>query len=281
MTSWVEYQRRRLSSDPSEREPDVPWFVGDKLKAYEFAERHGVATPHRYAVWSAPLDFDSENLPDHFVLKPKGMHSTSGVMPLQRLSTNLFFDLLRKRELTIQQIKDEQTALFERNKYKSTYRLFAEEFMFAENGDPSFIPNDYKFYCFHDEVELISQYDRNQKPPRVAWFVREFEPFAEHEYVTSDWVKIHRGVPQLPACHLELVQAAKTLSAALMTPFVSVDLYATPRGAVLGELTLAPGAPYHGTMYKFLPHYDEYLGGCWERAAAKISLKKMTTNDVA
>ncbi len=42
-------------------------------------------------------------------------------------------------------------------------------------------------------------------------------------------------------------------------------------GAVIGELTPAPGGPYYGDMYKFTESFDLELGQEWETALTKIS----------
>lgn len=266
MATWKEYQRQRLAGI----EKEVPWFVGNKLRAYEFAKRCGVPTSLVYATFDDPSSFDASNAPDHFVCKPLGLHSTMGVMVLERRGVNQYYDHLRKRDLTHERIIEEQKMWWEKTPYKKDYKLVIEERLLNERSEEDVIPMDYKLYCFGDRVELVSQFDRNNKPPRIAWFLKEFEPFEPENYVESDWTLLRPGTPEKPACWRDIVKYSKTISAALKTPFASVDMYATPRGAVLGEITLAPGAPYHEKMYKFKPEFNEYLGDRWAQAACNL-----------
>jgi hypothetical protein len=214
VASWVEHVRRRLSGE----EEGVPWFIGDKIKAYELAQRNGVAVPTILKIFRRSEDFDPTGLPSVFVLKPTGMHSTQGVMPLRRRADGAFDDLLRKRKLTTDEIRREQAFWFERNRFKRSYRLFVEELLIGEDAQIS-IPKDYKLYCFYDSVELITQIDRNHKPPKLAWFVREFEPMDVADNLESEWRTIQPGEPELPWCHAEMVNVAKKLSAALPNAF--------------------------------------------------------------
>lgn len=264
---WVEYQRRRLAGE----EKNIPWFVGDKLRAYEFARSVGVETPQVYATFERPEQFTAAAAPELFVCKPLGMHSTQGVMILRKRPDGTFFDSLRKRTLTADAIVAEQTKLYETNKWKKSYRLVLEERLVGEDGNADAIPFDYKHYCFGPRIELVTQIDRNSRPPHFSWFRREFEPLDLDLALESDWAMIKPGIPVKPSCHDGLVRAARTVSIALKTPFVSVDLYATNRGPVLGEITLAPGGPYYGKHYRFKPHFDELLGDLWEKAAGDIA----------
>ncbi|MCB4770352.1 hypothetical protein LGR54_17225 [Ancylobacter sp. Lp-2] len=266
MAGWVEYQRRRIAGE----EPDVPWFVGDKLKAYEFAAKHSIRTPARYAVLRSLEEFNPDLAPDYFVCKPTGMHSTEGVMILKREAKGRYHDFLRKRDLTTEQIIAEQQRCYDNNRYKGSFRLILEELLLAEDSRQGVVPWDYKLYCFGGRVELITQIDRNVGPPAMAWFGPDFTDFDPDAHLESDWKLIQRGTPRRPDCWREMLGAARQIANALKTPFTSVDLFATPWGPVLGEITLAPGGPYYGKMYRFKPDYDAELGACWEAAERRL-----------
>lgn len=265
MSSWVQHQANRISGV----EKNVPWFVGDKLKAYDFAKSCGVQTPYQYAAFMRADEFDAGLAPEYFVCKPLGLHSTQGVMLLQNKGNGLFYDFLRKRELNTESIIREQLGWYDKTKYKSSYRLIFEELLIPENGSVGLVPYDYKFYCFGDVVGMISQIDRNTPPPKLAWFNGDFSDFDVDGNLISDWSIVARGEPLKPTCHSELIEAAKKISVALKTPFASVDMYATSRGPVLGEITLSPGGPYYGKMYRFQEHYDQLLGQMWDDAIAR------------
>mgnify|MGYP001167134534 FL=1 len=70
---------------------------------------------------------------------------------------------------------------------------------------------------------------------------------------------------------MEMLSIAARLSSLLKTPFISVDMYESTRGPVVGELTPAPGGPYYKKMYEFSQNYDIELGKAWERAEQRIS----------
>src|SRR5690606_19877503 len=55
------------------------------------------------------------------------------------------------------------------------------------------------------------------------------------------------------------------LSTVAPFPFLRVDLYDTPRGVVIGELTMAPGGPQ-----RYSARHDRHLGDLFERAEARL-----------
>ncbi|HEY1797276.1 MAG TPA: ATP-grasp fold amidoligase family protein [Stellaceae bacterium] len=265
MTSWTAYQRERVEG----REKDVPWFVGDKTAAYDFAKSVGVEIPLIYRLFDKAEDFRDEDFPDNFVVKPKGLHSTQGVMVLKRIGPSRYFDFMKKREWSEQEIRTAQSEWFEKNRFKGNYKLIVEEKLIDDNGDDK-IPFDYKLYMFRGVNKLIIQYDRNSIPPTGSWFGDDWSPFDTDLNFDSEWKVLQRGEPKKPACAYALLEAARKISVALPTPFVSVDMYATTRGPVLGELTLAPGGPYYGRQYKFREHFDQELGAAWDVALQQL-----------
>ena len=70
-----------------------------------------------------------------------------------------------------------------------------------------------------------------------------------------------------------MLDVASKISIIINSPFISVDMFSSSSGggAVIGELTPAPGGPYYGDMYKFTESFDLELGQEWETALTKIS----------
>ncbi len=262
---WTSHQKERVEG----REANVPWFVGDKNAAYDFAAQNGVSTPQLYRLFDTPDQFRDEDFPERFVVKPKGLHSSQGVMILRRTAPGEYFDSLGRRTITEAQIRTEQAGWFAKNKFKSSYKLMVEEKLIGENGADE-IPYDYKLYMFQGINGLIIQYNRNTKPPTAAWFGRDWSPLVPDETFDSEWTIVRPGPPVRPDCAVQMLEDARRLSIALPTPFVSVDMYATTRGPVLGELTLAPGGPYYGKQYRFKQHFDQALGILWDAALKRM-----------
>ena len=262
---WTEYIHLRRTG----HEENVPRF--DKIQVARKVSECGLRSAEIYHVFDDPRDFDDVGLPDIFVLKPTSLWSMHGVMLLRRhKNKRKFLDLFGKRWLTIDQIRAKQCELqciwF---KHKNTpFRLNAQEMVSGENGQGK-LPYDYKLYTFDGDVRLIMQVNRNTRPPAVTWFLNEFEIFDYSTCIESKWKTIKPSRPCLPKCHKEIVAAAKTISKALKTPFISVDTYATPDGPVIGELTATPGGPYYG-MFTFKTDFDKVLGEAWTDANIRL-----------
>lgn len=266
MPRWTEQIRKRLAAE----EPNVPWWVNDKYKLHRFCETHDIPTPELLKVWTGADDIDLSNLPERFVLKPSVMHSAWGVMVLERLPDgDTFFESLSGRTLTQQAIRLEQASVYERCKYKSEYRILIEEKIEDEQPQMN-VPLDYKVFCFYDTPEFVQQINRNVQPKQLAWWDGSFNEIDLEASITSDWTHIAEGGHVVPSFSQEMLDVASRLTTLLGTPFMSVDMFATNRGPVVGELTPAPGAAYYGDWYKFTRFFDDKLGQAWEDAASRI-----------
>jgi hypothetical protein len=76
-----------------------------------------------------------------------------------------------------------------------------------------------------------------------------------------------------------MIAAASAISLKLRTGFVRVDMYATPDGPVIGELTKIPGAPYYARRWSFLPAFDEELGRAWAEANRRLNIEAPLIDD--
>lgn len=265
VTPWTEYMRRRVKHE----EKNVPWWVNNKTTLNAFCVENGIPAPQIFRVWNDPSQIDLGGLPELFVLKPNLMSSSKGVMVLKALGEGKYFDSLNERVISRADIVAEQARLFDQTKFKKSYRVFAEEIV-LDAKDPARIPFDYKIYCFYDKPMLVQQLDRNVKPTSTAFLDGRFGELDLQSTIFSSWKHYQLGSTELPATSDQMLSIAARLTRAIKTPFMRVDMYNSTRGPLVGELTPAPGGPYHGTLYKFTEEYDNVLGREWVRALERI-----------
>lgn len=234
--------------------------VSYKLRSYALAESLGIATPEIYRVWHALEDIDfSDFTVERFVLKADGGHSGMAVVPLTRTSTG-WQTLTGKEQLHMGRPTVRMLGRLE----NGGGPYFAEEFL--ESTSDATIPEDVKVYTAYGQVlqVLVMRTEGVQVMNRKSFARKYFGPDGE------DLGQILPGASYgpdiaLPAGWNDLLEAAQTLSIATGIPFVRVDLYATPRGPVLGELTPGPG----GKQTYSLDH-DAQLGAAWNDAEVRL-----------
>lgn len=264
--TWTDFSALRWSG------VDKPSSRIGKLALQRFAEKHGLAyldIVHRFDS-AAAISFSDVTL-DSFVLKAANLWSGQGVYMLHRVAdTDLFYDVKNQVTWTEQSLKQNAMQLEEKRGRKTPF--FIERRAFDEQ-DKNRIPLDYKLFTFYGVVKFILQVDRNVNPPALCFFDGEFQPITDDRVVIPPALKQSQGAPQVPHCAAQLIQLAQQLSLALNATFVSVDCYATPDGAVLGELTHTPGGPWYQTMYAFSAEFDLELGRAWRAAYQALNLK--------
>lgn len=264
--TWTDMQKKRLQG----AEENVPWWVNDKLRLHKFCADAELPMPKIYATWNHPGDIDLASAPDQFVLKPSVMHSAWGVMVLERLpGTGEFRESLSGRVLSAETIIKEQIAVYERCKYKGSYKIFTEERVTDETLDGG-VPYDYKVFCYYDRAMMVQQINRNVSPKQFAWFDGDFEPLVAADHIESDWTQIEAGPHVKPHEWARMLEVAVAATRLLKTPFMSVDMFNSNRGPLIGELTPAPGGPYYGDWYRFTPEYNQELGEAWLRAQTEL-----------
>lgn len=263
---WTKLVAQRVAG----KETNVPWWVNDKFKLHEFCQKNGFPMPELKKVWTSPDQLDLTDAPSEFVLKPSVMHSAWGVMVLSRLDDGRFYESLSGRTLSRERIHVEQASVYEKCKYKGSYRLFIEEKVVSDNVSAA-IPFDYKVYCFHETVALVQQLDRNTQPTSMCFFDASFRTLELEGRIESDWRKYKLGEPTIPERWEELLEIASKVTSALSTPFMRVDMFSSKRGPLIGELTPAPGGAYYGETYRFTDAFDQWLGDKWAEAEERIA----------
>lgn len=258
--TWHEFVQNRIEGN----EKNVPWFLHDKLKCYEYLEENGIATVKPLRVFKDPKTIVLDGLPNTFVIKPSLQSSTKGVMVLARREDGSYWDELRRRVLTADEVKEEQEKYF--NETKASGRSIIVEPKIEDLEAKTYsIPRDFKAYAFRGEVALILEIDRNTKPASVTWFDGKFNPVNDNRVVCNEEF-VHMVSKMPPGRYQEILDLAEKASACLPTPFASVDMYLTQEGPLIGEITLAPGGLYHGKHYKMSEEQERLMGGMWAKA---------------
>lgn len=278
-TRWTEYAHLRFTK----RDPLKPAI--DKVRTAELIRDNGLRGPEVYGVHERVEDIDFAALPDRFVLKPTGLNGKRGVMLLERRPRGLvarlagrlrgrpapeFWDAMQGRPLTLAEIRAEQNSwrAAHGGKRGEALRFIVEERILGENGADA-IPFDYKVYVFAGEPRFILQLDRNVSPPGAAFFDGDFTPMKAGDPRVTYGAQSQPTAPVVPRCAADILATAATLSRALNTPFISIDCYATAKGAVVGEITVAPGGPYAKASFRFSDAYDRQMGAWWTEALAR------------
>lgn len=83
---------------------------------------------------------------------------------------------------------------------------------------------------------------------------------------------LNLGEAVVPESAKEMADMARSVSAGLNTPFVSVDMFDSRRGPVVGELTPGPGGPYFGGLFVFSDAFDQRLAHQWRKACDDLGV---------
>lgn len=276
----------------------VPWHVHDKVKCYRFCDSIGVRRATVFQCERDVHDLNFDALPDRFVLKPTTGHSAQAIMPLIRdVNKGLYFDLFRRAYRSLDDIIAIQQTFQQKNQFKDSYHILAEEMLRPESGRIE-IPHDFKLYVFRAGVGLIMQKNVNARPYQCNAYYGDWQRVpldelfdfqrsevaaghlrraAEQGYVApgvdavgQPELRLAEGQGQPPACATEAIAIAQRILEELDTSFCRVDIYATLKGCVVGELTLSPGGLWAGAEC-FAQTWEERLGSMWESDAVSMA----------
>jgi len=231
-----------------------------KLRSYSLADSLGISTPEIYRVWNSLEDIEFNDIGvDRFVLKADGGHSGVAVMPLIRTTTG--WRTLAGKEAAPGGRPSAQ-MLSRLEKGRGPY--FAEEFL--ESSSDATIPEDIKVYTAYGQVlqVLVMSTAGLQVMNRKTFTRKYFGPDGNDLGPILPGANYGPDIP-LPEGWNELLAAAEKISIASGIPFVRVDLYATSRGPVLGELSPGPGGKQMYTL-----EHDAVLGETWNQAEVRL-----------
>lgn len=263
--TWTDFSALRWSG------VDKPSSRVGKLGLQRFAKKQGLAYLDIVRRFESAADISLVDLEsDSFVLKAANLWSGQGVYVLHKvLGTDLFYDVKNKKAWTEHALR--KNALQLEEKIGKKIQFFIERRAYDEDAS-NHIPLDYKLFAFYGSVKFILQVDRNVSPPALCFFDGEFQAISDGSVFIPAALKQSLGEPKVPECAAQLIELAQQVSLQLQATFVSVDCYATPDGAVLGELTHTPGGPWYQTMYAFSEEFDLELGRAWRNAYKALNM---------
>ena len=147
-----------------------------------------------------------------------------------------------------------EKALTKNNRFE----FLIEEFVRTEKAEYK-IPDDYKFYMFNGQVACIQVIMReNNKNGCTSWYDENWNFLPNFTTNFPDGQRQPR-----PECLPEMIDCARRLSNVYKI-FIRIDVYATDKGVVFGEVTPTPalGKGFTPPGEKLLTHYwDRFCKG--------------------
>lgn len=262
--TYSERMRKRVAGE----EEGLPFGPDEKASARAFAASIGMDQPRLLAMGASIDEVDFAALPDRFVVKPDGLHSGHGVHLLTRVGDGRYLDQYRGEEVSVDGLSEEYRRLRARVRPAERFKVFVEEWIVGERGSGP-IPLDYKIYAFYGRPRIVLQVNRNIKPTGLGWFDGNFRPLRLGDCFPAIPATYQLDTLIVPRQWRALLRATRRISLALATPFSRIDLFASNRGPLLGEVTLTPGGA--GYSYPFSEAFDRKLGKAWERAEDRLA----------
>jgi hypothetical protein len=272
--NYLEHMEHRLAG----KEEFVPSSYGDKRKVRRVASMLGIRTSAIY--FDGKLsDLEWSKLPDEFVIKPSFASTSIGVYLIQRQADGTYRNLLSGDSVDPVVIEDHLRSISDRFlKDQDAGTFLVEELLRDEQGQTP--PKDIRLYSFFGKVGLVIVEDHlTNSYAEAMYFDGDFEPFSD--------IRARYGIAP-KASHLErtadavrplnartLLSAAERISASVPTAFCRVDLYNTPKGVYLGEITFYPGTFYYKDRKIMHDIEADRLGRIWDDAAYRLSLSDL------
>lgn len=230
----AEYQRRGTQQ---RRDLSNKTYVHSLLENKTLGDaRLGLPTQH--AILHSTEEITTEVLGDRVALKFAHGWSAKGVMLLERVGEDRYFDNMALREWTLEEIREKQQAVAAKFRRKDPAWIVEE---FLHGAQPGTVPFDYKFYVFQGQIAMVAQIDRNTSPPRMVKLDGDLKPFTVGRDYFLRLRDIQPGAPVVPRSAVMLSRWAIELSEMTDAPFVRVDLYDTVDGPYFGEFTFSSG----------------------------------------
>lgn len=266
---YFEHMQLRLSN----QERYVPARIGDKKLIRNFCDLIGVRTPRVY-LRGLQKDLENFDFPDEFVLKPAFASTSIGVMLLSNAGNSTFKNLLTSEVVHLDDVlkrcKDIASRYYEDS---SQGNFIVEELLRDENGSTP--PQDIRFYAFQGEIGMILKEDHlTGNAAHAMYFDGNFMPFPDvsQRYSVAEKASALEVIVEAktPKNWKELLAVAKRVSVSVPSAFCRVDLYDTPNGVVLGEVTFFPGTFYYRDRKIMSQSEAERLGRMWDDAAERL-----------
>lgn len=270
--NYLQLMKRRLSGE----EKNIPGHLGGKKLIRDFCDLIGVKTVKIIKSGTiAEIEKSLEEMPEYFALKPAFASTSIGVYLLQKTEQG-FLDLLKGERVNWEDIKKHYISISERHYPHNPERgIFIIEDLLIDY-DGKIPPDDIRFYCFQGEVGLIIKEDHMTKGiVEAMYFDGNFLPFSDvhNRYSIAKQAEALESIVEaiVPDKWQDLLNVAKRVSCAVPTPFARIDLYDTPKGIYLGEVTLTPGTFYYGNRKIMSVSEQERLGRMWLEAEKRMA----------
>lgn len=254
-------------------EDSVPFFLGAKSRVREIAKLMGIRTPAVYYE-GALSGLDWDELPQEFVLKPSFASTSIGVFLLVRDGDD-FRSAISGESITKNQIIEKCGSVSARffDGDTTAGSFIVEELL--RDRDGSTPPKDVRVNAFFGEIGMVYYDDHlSGSVATASYFDGDFQPFADIEdrYSVAKEVEAYHKVVQQPrpASADVILNVAKRISLAIPCAFIRVDLYDTPEGVYLGEITFTPGAFYYKNVKLMLDKENKRLGRIWGAAHERL-----------
>nr|WP_274616020.1 ATP-grasp fold amidoligase family protein [Nesterenkonia sp. YGD6] len=204
-----------------------------------------IGLPKQHAVLTSTDQITSDVLGDRVALKFANGWSAKGVMLLERIDADRYYDHMALREWTLEGIREKQDSVATAFPGKKAEWIVEE---LLRGAQPGAVPFDYKFYMFQGQIGMVAQIDRNYSPPRMVKLDGDLKPLvAGRDYIFKP-KDLQPGVPVVPRSAVMLSRWAIELAKMTDAPFVRVDLYDTDDGPYFGEFTFSSGAEFKRTI---------------------------------
>lgn len=267
---YFNHMQQRLAN----QENFVPGRLGDKKLVRQFADLIGVRTPVIY--FRGPLrSLKWSTLPQEFVLKPAFASTSIGVMLLSKGMEDSYVNLLDGSHLTLDDII-EKCEHISTKYYEDAQRgeFIIEQLLRDEHGATP--PQDIRFYAFQGEIGMILKEDHlSSGAVQAMYFDGNFLPFSDvkSRYSVADGMGQAEEIVEAvtPENWFGLLAVAKRISVAVPSAFCRIDLYDTPDGVYLGEITFYPGTFYYRNRKIMSQGEAERLGRMWDLAVARLA----------
>ena len=247
-----------------------------KPSAREFAIKLGLLTPKLYAenvgLFQAFSYIQAEQL-NSVVVKPVQAKNSWCVLPISRVSSNKFYNIIEKNERSIEDLLSDTWAFYKKNKLGrssgTVNKWIVEELLCSEDGKLEPI-DDYKFYCFYGKIPLVlhkrNLFANGKWSSMYQWYDYHWRPIFTGKYLG----KIDKSMRPSIQGKDQLIESAVNVSRKIPVPFIRLDLYFSSGKVYFGEFTQYPGG-----ADKFDPTFSEFLAENWHQASVRLE------NDIA
>lgn len=257
--TFVDHMRRleMLHVKLDSHAPEGRWRRGEywqrrllnKLNSKQFAIRLNCPVPKLY--WHGRFLTRSvlSCLPGYFVLKPALGGGSRGIYVMAESQ-----ELLSGRTVTRGQLFDE---IIDNRGLFSPIPMLAEELISGKKGEYT-LPVEYKFHVFGDTIGAIQVVQRSNSPDTPTchrFYSQQWEPYTDPIMTNNAF----GGLSDPPKCLAQMIDAALAIGKSFDT-YVRVDLYATDKGCVFGELSSTPRGAQYCT-----PYADALFGALWQQ----------------